>query len=246
MQDTTFSAVLTTSYDIAPGVRHFCLEKLDGTPLDYIPGQFITLLFETDAKPVRRSYSIASIPGKHKTIDFAASYIPNGIASESLFDLKPGAQLKATGPFGRLVLRDETPKRYILVATGTGVTPYRSMLPELNRRTQEHGTEVVIIEGVTGKQNLIYSDDFLEYANQNSKKWQFLGCYSREEANIEEQAFARTGHVQKQFENLNLDPQGDIVYLCGNPNMIDQAFEQLQAMHFEVQNIRREKYISAK
>jgi NAD(P)H-flavin reductase len=44
---------------------------------------------------------------------------------------------------------------------------------------------------------------------------------------------------------LDLDPENDIAYLCGNPDMIDQAFDRLTQKGFSPKNIRREKYISS-
>jgi NAD(P)H-flavin reductase len=50
--------------------------------------------------------------------------------------------------------------------------------------------------------------------------------------------------VQTLLTKLNPDPQGDIVYLCGNPSMVDACHELLTQHEFELKNIRREKYIS--
>jgi len=40
--------------------------------------------------------------------------------------------------------------------------------------------------------------------------------------------------------------EGDIAYLCGNPNMVDATFETLKAAGLPVPHIRREKYVSSK
>jgi ferredoxin-NADP reductase len=44
---------------------------------------------------------------------------------------------------------------------------------------------------------------------------------------------------------LKPDPKKDIVYLCGNPDMIDTAVERLKAIGFDNTNLRREKYVSS-
>jgi NAD(P)H-flavin reductase len=43
---------------------------------------------------------------------------------------------------------------------------------------------------------------------------------------------------------LALNPEGDKVYLCGNPAMIDEAFAYLTQNGFTTPHIVREKYIS--
>ena len=90
----TFFMTLQRVEEIAPGVLHFAFMRDDGEPLEYIPGQFITLHIQTADKTYRRSYSIASIPGETNTIDFAASYVEGGIASELLFHLKQANQIR--------------------------------------------------------------------------------------------------------------------------------------------------------
>ena len=40
--------------------------------------------------------------------------------------------------------------------------------------------------------------------------------------------------------------EGDIAYLCGNPNMVDACFETLKGFGLPVPQIRREKYVSSK
>jgi NAD(P)H-flavin reductase len=47
------------------------------------------------------------------------------------------------------------------------------------------------------------------------------------------------------FGSLDLSPTTDVVYLCGNPNMIDEAFQLLVDAGFPIPQIRREKYISS-
>ena len=42
------------------------------------------------------------------------------------------------------------------------------------------------------------------------------------------------------------DPARDIAYLCGNPDMVDQAFALLKDAGLAVKDIRREKYVSSR
>lgn len=239
----TFPLILKETYRVTPTVRHFAFVREDGSVFKFIPGQFITVHFEYEGQILRRSYSVATIPGQSEAIEFAASYIKGGPGSEFLFHLKPGEMLQASGPFGRLVLREETPARYILVATGTGVTPYRAMLPQLAERfAAQRSLRVVLLLGVRSRQELLYGDDFIEFAKSYSQ-FQFMPHYSREMP-ADSQPFERCGYVQTAFDSINVNAQEDIVYLCGNPNMIDEAFASLRTFGFDAQTIRREKYIS--
>jgi ferredoxin-NADP reductase len=239
-----YELVLQSTKKITPNVLHLAFTKADGSTLQFIPGQFLTLLLPTAQEIKRRSYSIATIPTQSSEIEIAISYMPGGIASEKLFNMTPGETITASGPFGRLILKDnETPARYILVATGTGVAPYRAMLPELaNRFTADPNLKVIILLGVQYRVDLLYADDFMAFAKQHSR-FEFRAYLSRETTEL--QAHEYRGYVQSAFPELNLSADADIVYLCGNPNMIDAAFADLSELGFLPKNVRREKYISS-
>src|SRR5688572_28139964 len=245
MTPKTHTLILQSAKMITPGVRHLSFVRQDGEPFLYIAGQFITLHFEDQGKLLRRSYSVASIRGVDATLDFAASYVKGGLGTQLLFDLQPGQTVEASGPHGKLVLRDEPMARCILVGTGTGITPYRSMLPEIEQRAREKNIQTVIMQGVQGPEDLLYGQDFLDYAVRNPTQIIFQAYYSRRQP-ATPQAHEFSGHVQVGFPSLNLDPARDIIYLCGNPNMIDEAFASLQAQGFSSASLRREKYISSK
>lgn len=229
---------------LSPKAKHFVISHTSETIFDYLPGQFITIHFEHQGKMIRRSYSIANAPQKDNHIEFAATYVESGPGTEYLFNLKVGDTLQMTGPFGRLILKDNHPRRYILVATSTGVTPYRSMIPALQQRLDlDPALSVVIFEGVQTQQDLLYEQDFLAWAAQ-SPRVTFRAFLSRQSGDPK-QAHIRHGYVQHGFSELDLNVDQDYVYLCGNPAMIDDAFEILKEQGFSTQQIVREKYISS-
>lgn len=241
MANVSFKLIMQESYFIAPEVKHFVFQREDKTALHFIPGQFITLMLTRADKLVRRSYSLAAAPNLEGNIEFAASFVAKGFASEYLFGLKRGDELLATGPFGRLILPNQAEKRYILVATGTGVTPYRTMLPELAMRMQRDQSEVVLIQGVRKLEDLLYADEFHQFAKAHAQ-FSYRPCLSRV---VTLPMHHYNGYVHQQFDLINLSPTADLFYLCGNPNMIDESFEKLTALGFDSARIRREKYISS-
>lgn len=239
----TFPVTLEESFMLSPKVKHFVFRTELETAFTYKPGQFITVHFELDGKMLRRSYSVANAPKNDNRIEFAAGYVDNGPGTELLFNLKPGDTLNINGPFGRLVLREPAPKRCILVATSTGVTPYRAMMPALAELLQQDADfQVEILQGVAHANEVLYADEFLSFAKQYDRVG-FKACLSRENEHTL-QAHETKGYVQHQFGNLLLNPDTDTVYLCGNPAMIDDSFAQLKDMGFAMQQIIREKYIS--
>ena len=239
---------------LAPTIGHYVLARDDGQPLDFVPGQFIQIHFDyADGTPARRSYSLATIHdhalGPGEAVEIAVSHVPGGAAT-ALFDaLDIGGQVSASGPYGRFCLMPgDRNARYLLIGTGTGVTPYRSMLPVLATQIATRGIEVVLLAGARSPDELLYADDFRAFANAHPQ-FRYLPCLSRElppPGSAHAHADVRHGYVQQQLAEFAPDPARDIAYLCGNPEMVDASFEALKACGLSVGQIRREKYVSNK
>ena len=245
-----FPLKLVSSRMLAPTVRHFAFTRDDGQPLDFLPGQFLQVHFHyEDGKPTKRSYSIATrrdqAPGPDAPIEIAVSYVPGGAATHLFESLEEGGTIEASGPFGRFCLMpNDSNQRYLLIATGTGVTPYRSMLPELARLIGERNIEVVLLFGARTPLELLYGDEFAAFADAHPN-FRFVPCYSRALPDAP-RADDRRGYVQDALAEFSPDPSRDVAYLCGNPNMVDACFESLKEMGFPVPQVRREKYVSSR
>jgi ferredoxin-NADP reductase len=239
----TFPVELAWRRNVTPHVLHLAFRRADGAALPFTPGQFLNLHFKTDSGSTHRSYSIANPPRPDGLLEIAMSPIEGGLASDALAALEPGETIEASGPFGRFVLRDEPPCRYVLVGTGTGITPYRAMLPQLTERLAA-GFRVHIVLGVWRREELLFGEDFRVFAAAREQA-EFTACYSRD-LPLDAEPWEHHGYVQSLFSQLELDPAADVIYLCGNPGMIDESFEILKAMGFTVKQLRREKYVSAR
>ncbi len=234
---------------LAPSIGHYQFVRDDGQPLDFLPGQFIQIHFDyADGTPAKRSYSLATIHdhalGPGDAVEIAVSFVPGGAATALFEGMELGDHVSGSGPFGRFCLQPgDHNARYLLIATGTGVTPYRSMLPQLRTAMQERGVEVVLLQGARTPEELLYSDDFYAFAAANPG-FRYLPCLSRE---LPENPHAdvRKGYVQKQLAEIAPDPARDIAYLCGNPDMVDTCVEALKQAGLPMPQIRREKYVSS-
>ena len=239
----TFPVQLAWRRHATPHVLHLAFRRSDGTTLDFVPGQFLNLHFDTASGSSHRSYSIANPPRPDGLMEIAMSPVEGGLASAALAALEPGDEIQASGPFGRFVLRDEPPCRYVLIGTGTGITPYRAMLPLLAERLAA-GFSAHILLGVWRREELLFGEDFCHFA-ASSERAEFSACYSRE-FQVSPESWEHPGYVQTLFSRLELNPGSDLIYLCGNPGMIDESVELLKAMGFTLKQLRREKYLSAR
>lgn len=235
---------LTSTTALDNNTVHFNLEILNNESLELIAGQFIRLLFQQDGEEVFRSYSVANVLSDHEDtiteIELAVAWVDKGLATIGLQNLKIGDTIEAMAPYGRFCLTDKMWKRYFLVATGTGVTPYRAMTSELFNRIED-GAEVYIIMGARDEAGLLYQSEFRE--NSKSDGYNYVSCLSRSEIK-KPSKLDFNGHVQTFLETVDFDVLNDVVYLCGNPAMVDDAFNLLKEKGLPVPQIRREKYVS--
>ncbi len=244
-----FQLRLVDSFMLASSVRHLIFERVDGQPLAFQPGQFLQVHFHyDDGTATKRSYSVATVGdggSPVQRIEIAVSYVEGGAATKLLGELPVGGVIDASGPYGRFCLQaSDTHPRYLLLATGTGVTPYRAMLPQIEKLLAKGDREVVLLYGARTEAELLYGEEFEAFA-QSHPGFLFHACLSRE-ARTTPRPGDRSGHVQHVLAELGPHADRDIAYLCGNPNMVDAAFATLKEFGLPVPQIRREKYISSR
>src|SRR5262245_13703034 len=111
--------------DWAPGLATL---GLDAQLEPFAPGQFVNLALELDGQLVRRAYSLASAPGAPP--EFYVNEVDGGAFTPALFRLQPGDRIwvepKAQGFFSLDWLPPA--EELWMVATGTGLAPFISML----------------------------------------------------------------------------------------------------------------------
>ncbi len=244
-----FQLRLADSFMLAPSVRHLAFERADGQPLAFVPGQFLQVHFHyDDGKATKRSYSVGTVGDGASPVgrvEIAVSYVEGGAATKLLGELEKGGTIDASGPYGRFCLMDgDTNQRYILIATGTGVTPYRAMLPQIAGLIRARGCRFVLLYGARNEGELLYGEEFEAFAREH-EGFDFHACLSRG-ARPNPRPHDRLGYVQDVLAELEPKANEDIAYLCGNPNMVDAAFASLKESGLPVQHIRREKYISSR
>ena len=239
-----FTLELTSNKAINNNTVHFEFAIHNNQSLEIEAGQFIRLLFQQDGEEIFRSYSVANILNKNTDkithIELAVSWVKGGMATVGLSQMKIGQTIQASAPYGRFCLPEKKWHRYFLVATGTGVTPYRAMQNELMQRIKQ-GAEVFIIMGARDESGLLYADEFRE--NAKMVGYNYITCLSRARMKNPTQLDFQ-GHVHIYLEHIDFDIDNDIVYLCGNPAMVDEAFTLLKEKNLPIPQIRREKYVS--
>jgi len=174
---------------------------------DFLEGQFIDVI---GPEGIRRSYSIAN-SNNEKLITLFIKRVEGGVLSKYWFQqAKENDLLRIEGPKGSFFLR-ETKAHIILLATGTGIAPIKSILDKLN--IESDSSQISVYWG-----NRVPEDFFWqpEYKNLNI---QYSPVLSRNHRRWK----GKLGYVQNIAiaEHKILDSTQ--VYACGSFEMIESA-----------------------
>lgn len=205
-----------------------------------IPGQFITFDLPVSEKRLDRwkSYSIANnaINGE---IELCVAKMEGGLGSAYLCDkIKSGDTLKFKGPDGVFVLPNDLPKNVVMICTGTGLAPFRSMLESALGNEKYANVNFHLIFGTRHEKDLLYYQDLISYKKYPNYKLDIaLSRYTGD-------GDYHKGYVHSIYLNhYNPDPSDTIFMLCGWQEMVDEAVDILEnAMMVEKKNIKVELY----
>ena len=187
-----------------------------------------------------RAYSIVSSPFD-EVLEFFSIVIPNGAFTSQLQHLEVGDELLLnTMPFGFLTLaryQKPLPKDLWLLATGTGLAPFLSMLQDL--KTWEDYEHIILAYSARSIEELAYVDkikslqeDFGSLVD-NPAKLIFIPVVTREpiEGALTERLpkLLLDGTLQERA-GIALDVDSTHIMLCGNPDMVEDTKETLKSL----------------
>lgn len=244
----------------------------DETPIvEFEPGQFATLALPRDFPPIndpkqyppedpkwkrllRRAYSIASGSNQRDKIELYLTHIPSGKLTEKLWTLHEGQRLwldpRICGEFTlEPVVRHD--RDLVMVATGTGLAPYISML-RTYQNTNRWKT-FTVIHGVRHDSDLGYHHELTTLADTDPTVKYLPICSREEEGSAWMGPRGRVQHYLepenfKQATGIDLSPENCHIYLCGNPLMVDETEQSLLKLGFTTHgrkqdgNIHFERY----
>ena len=231
----TFQATVSRIRDFTHDVRELELTLCAPKEITFKAGQFISFDVPKEGYPypITRPYSIASPPSISDRVLLLFNLVPRGPGSTYLFSLREGDTVSFKGPAGSFYLREDPTKRILLVATGTGIAPFRSML--LTQLEGSSAQSVTLVWGLRYEHDLYYQDELQALAERHSE-FSFVITLSRPGPSWTGATGRVNGLIQEQVTSVR-----DLaVYLCGNNDMIKEVTATIQAKG--LCPIYREKY----
>lgn len=251
----SLNAVVTKRNDLAPGLMILRVESDGWEVPDFTPGQYTVLALPGSAprcegadlekrepaslKLIKRAYSIASSSRAKEYLEFYITLVTSGALTPRLFALSVGDRLwlgkKTTGVF----TLDSVPPEMnlVLFSTGTGIAPYISMVRSV--LAEEGERRFAIIHGARHSWDLGYREELAALA-QSRPNFFYLPIISRPEQ--EHQSWTgETGYCQDAWTRRVIErhwgftptPDNTHVFLCGNPDMIEESLGLLGEERFK-------------
>jgi ferredoxin-NADP reductase len=210
------------------------------------PGQFVSLDLPIDEKPSKRirHYSVANSPSQD-TYELIIVKKPGGKGTDYLWNTPIGEEIKFTGPSGIMTMGEDTNKNYIFICTGTGISPFKSMLEHIKENNIETG-DIHLVFGTRDKDSILYYDEMIQL-EKDIPQFKYHIILSREEWN------GKKGYVHLIYEQIIQDYFSQIeegsyngldieFFICGWKDMVKEARSKLQELGFDKKQIKIEIY----
>lgn len=219
-----------------PDVRTFRYDWPEGADFQFKTGQFLTVYFPDQPK-VRRAYSLSSCALDRGFFEITVKRMGN--FGTYFYDTAiEGTKMMVLPPAGKYLLPDDPGKDIVMMAGGSGVTPFRAFVRDVTRRGLP--TRMTILYSVRVPQDIIFNDEFrkIEAANPN---FRFLVTCTRV---TPEMGWAgRTGRIDAKWilENTR-ELNRTVYYTCGPNELIDAMAKLLQEARIPKDHIVFEKW----
>jgi len=248
------NSTITQIIQISAAMRIIRVAPKDWELPDFKAGQFVSLGLPPtvercsqatkefkEPKPdklVKRAYSIASSSKEKQFIEFYITLVRAGSLTPRIFSLEVGDSIEMGTRFVGMFTLDNVPddKNIVLIATGTGVAPYMSML-----RTDalKHKRKIIVIHGASNSWDLGYYSE-LQLLQSIADNFSYIPTITEPENEkskwngdtrfVEEMWKDKV--IEKAWGGTEVNSENSHVFLCGNPHMIGSMKELLEAENF--------------
>ena len=220
--------------------KSFVLNQLRGEPIQYKPGQFLTLIFRKKNTEERRSYSISSTPHLNEPLTITIKRIDNGEYSRHLFDFaQAGDELFTIGAAGFFTLPDNlAPEtQFTFLAAGSGITP---ILPLIKTILHASHSGVTLLYSNRSEAETIFLNELREMMNEFSDRLhvEFLFSTSKNLLKARLTKLLLIEYVSKKVRKKDKA----LFYICGPFHYMQMATIVLLTEGIPAANIRKENF----
>ena len=205
--------------------------------LEYKAGQYVSI--KVDEEGERRSYSLASYPDE-EDLQLVVNTAPMGKGSRYVLDLEVGDEVEVLGPMGEFVVSGEhlaqETKGFLMVATGSGIVPFRPMIIDLLKVKKER-RPVRLYWGMRYEEDLFWMTEWRDLEREHGN-FKIDVVLSKGSGNWK----GCGGHVGDCLKNHGGDLKSWQAYVCGSREMVEQMSKLLVELGVNKDGVHFEKF----
>jgi len=208
-----------------PGVTTFVFQPAE--PVSWQAGQFAHYVLHhepTDERGSDRWFTISSAPYEEVMCITTRHTDDEGSTfKKKLFSLKEGKRIEVSDIDGDFIVDDLT-KEYVFIAGGIGITPFHSILKQLDHEKKQI---TVTLLYSNRDQNVVFKEELDAFA-QNNPNIHIAYIYSPE-------------HIdEKKIQELVPDLQKPVFYVSGPEPMVESLGNTLKEMGVKEENLKQD------
>lgn len=212
---------------------------------DFKAGQFLRYHLanlHSDERGENRFFSISSAPFE-KNIRLTTKFAKNesSVFKKALDKLKIDDFIEATGPYGKFTYADPD-THYIFIAGGIGITPFRSILLDLDHQGKPLNITLLYANQT---QEILFKDELYSLAKKHPdfKVHYFISKEPVSNQIISPNIKIIPGKINESFlKSKILNPESAIYYISGPEPMV-VAFEKiLKKLGVDKENTKRDYF----
>jgi ferredoxin--NADP+ reductase len=202
-------------------------------------GHFVMLGLEIEGRPLLRAFSMVSA-NYDEHLEFYSIKVPDGPLTSRLQHIKPGDPiLVGRKPTGTLLVDHMLPgKRLYLLATGTGIAPFMSIIRD--PASYERFERVILVHGVRHVSDLGYRSIIEHELRQHELVGEQVAAQLLYYPTVTREPFRNQGRITDLIESGKLGDLGlppldagdDRVMICGSPSVLESLVAILDARGF--------------
>lgn len=211
-------------------------------PLNYEPGQFLTIIDEVAGKKIRRAYSLCSSPYLNEPPAVVVKRVVGGKMSNHINDhYKPGMQVEVMQPAGSFTTNyEKSQKRELFfIGGGSGITPLFSILKTVLQ--QEPKSSITLIYGNRDVDSIIFKDE-LESLERENNQLSVIHILEKNDTGYAQYTGIPNGDLmQKIIKEQGIFNSSEI-FICGPPPMMNAFQLGLKTAAIRNENIHIESF----
>jgi ferredoxin-NADP reductase len=183
-----------------------------------------TIIHKKIKNPIR-PFTVASAPSENVVrLTMRINDNPSDF-KKAMLELKQGMKVKMSGPVGGFYLKDNSPS--LLIAGGIGITPFRSIVKQLEAEGNGFGKQIHLLY-MDSKKSYINKDELDRMANNTSISVTYLD--SRDDLHQEIDKFT------------SLHKNNGKYFIAGPKPMVDSISTYLQDHNISKRNIKKDAF----